>query len=88
MGDRRKNPDAPRRGTGTGFIVDPQGHILTNHHVIDGAERITVKLADGRSLRATVVGIGPGYGYRADSRRGARRAALGRSSGTPTSSGG
>ena len=50
---------APRRGTGTGFIIDSEGHILTNQHVIDGAERITVKLADGRSLRASVVGSDP-----------------------------
>ena len=59
MGDRRRSPDAPRRGTGTGFIIDPQGHILTNHHVIEGAERITVKLADGRSFRANIVGSDP-----------------------------
>ncbi|MBI4476911.1 MAG: trypsin-like peptidase domain-containing protein [Acidobacteria bacterium] len=49
----------PRRGSGSGFIVDTSGHILTNHHVIEGAERLTVKLADGRAMRATVVGSDP-----------------------------
>ncbi|MGE0862714.1 MAG: trypsin-like peptidase domain-containing protein [Vicinamibacterales bacterium] len=55
----RRGSDVPRRGTGTGFLIDAAGHILTNHHVIEGAERLTVKLADGRSLRATVVGADP-----------------------------
>jgi len=55
----RRGSDAPRRGTGTGFLIDASGHILTNHHVIEGAERLTVKLADGRSLRAEVVGSDP-----------------------------
>jgi len=55
----RRGSDAPRRGTGTGFLIDSEGHILTNHHVIEGAERLTVKLADGRSLRADVVGSDP-----------------------------
>jgi serine protease Do len=51
--------DAPRRGTGTGFLIDADGNILTNHHVIEGAERLMVKLADGRTLRADVVGSDP-----------------------------
>ena len=55
----RRGSDAPRRGTGTGFLIDPEGYILTNHHVIEGAERLTVKLADGRSLPAEVIGSDP-----------------------------
>src|SRR5688572_30549220 len=57
--DLGRRADAPRRGTGTGFLIDAEGHILTNHHVIEGAERLTVKLADGRTLHAAVVGSDP-----------------------------
>ena len=57
--DLGRRSDAPRRGTGTGFLIDAAGHILTNHHVIEGAERLTVKLADGRNLRAEIVGSDP-----------------------------
>jgi len=42
--------------TGTGFIVLPDGYIVTNHHVIDGARRVFVRLFDGREYEAEVVG--------------------------------
>ncbi len=49
----------PREGSGSGFVIDPAGYILTNHHVIDGADRVTVTLSDGRALHAVVVGADP-----------------------------
>ena len=58
-GNPRSDRDGPPRGAGTGFIIDADGNILTNNHVIDRADRITVKLSDGRSLRARVVGTDP-----------------------------
>ena len=50
-----------RRATslGSGVIVSPEGYVLTNHHVIDGADDIELVLADGRELHATVKGVDP-----------------------------
>lgn len=56
----RPLPEAvPQVGGGSGFIVSADGLILTNNHVIAGADRITVTLRDKRSLDATVVGVDP-----------------------------
>ncbi|MGE5246387.1 MAG: Do family serine endopeptidase [Betaproteobacteria bacterium] len=78
-----RDRDAPRRGTGTGFIIDSDGSILTNNHVIEHAERITVKLSDGRNLRARVIGADPDTDValiKVDGQRGLPVAPLGDSS--------
>jgi serine protease Do len=56
-----RNPGAERkqRGLGSGFLVDAQGHVLTNAHVVEGAEIVKVKLADDRELDARVKGVDP-----------------------------
>ncbi|CAL9305405.1 hypothetical protein SUDANB25_03942 [Streptomyces sp. SudanB25_2051] len=52
------------QGTGTGFVLDKRGHILTNHHVVDSGEdggEITVTFSGGETARATLVGGDSGY---------------------------
>ena len=58
FGDRAPNPPGNRRqlGLGSAVIVAPEGYLLTNHHVVDGATEIEVQLADGRSTQARLVG--------------------------------
>jgi len=57
--DPQVEPSIPEIAGGSGFIVSPDGYILTNHHVIQDAARIQVALADKRTFVATVVGSDP-----------------------------
>ena len=54
-------PQQPQReeGLGSGVIVSPEGYILTNNHVVDGATQVMVTLADRREFRARVIGTDP-----------------------------
>jgi Do/DeqQ family serine protease len=61
FGDRvpQQVPEQRRSGLGSGVIISTDGYILTNHHVVDGAEQIKVDLNDNRTLDAKVVGSDP-----------------------------
>jgi S1-C subfamily serine protease len=49
----------PQEGTGSGFVYDPEGHIVTNYHVVEDAEEILVTLANGQVYEAEIVGTDP-----------------------------
>lgn len=49
------------RSTGSGFIISADGYVLTNHHVVDGASEVTVKLTDRREFKAKVIGSDEQY---------------------------
>jgi S1-C subfamily serine protease len=49
------------KGTGSGFVWDDMGHVVTNNHVIEGASEATVRLNDGRSYSAVLVGASPAH---------------------------
>jgi serine protease Do len=51
--------EMPHLRDGSGFIIDPEGYVLTNRHVVEGADEITVTLQDNTALRAKVMGVSP-----------------------------
>jgi S1-C subfamily serine protease len=55
----RRNVTEVPRGSGSGFVWDNAGHIITNYHVIQGADRATVTLSDGSTFQARAVGVAP-----------------------------
>jgi S1-C subfamily serine protease len=52
-------PSAPEQALGSGFVIDKAGHIVTNYHVIEGADQIEVSFSNRDTMRATVVGSDP-----------------------------
>ncbi|MBV9418405.1 MAG: Do family serine endopeptidase [Alphaproteobacteria bacterium] len=56
-----RGPATPRKAisAGSGFIIDKSGLVVTNNHVVENARKITVKLPDGRSFEATLIGTDP-----------------------------
>ncbi|MGE8506241.1 MAG: Do family serine endopeptidase [Paraburkholderia terricola] len=61
FGDKnnRKRQEQPAANLGSGVIVSSEGYILTNQHVVDGADQIEIALADGRTTNAKVIGVDP-----------------------------
>ncbi len=49
----------PQEGTASGFVYDAEGHIVTNYHVVENAEELSVTLADGQVYPATIIGVDP-----------------------------
>src|SRR6201998_1521567 len=61
FGDKNKGKqqEQPASNLGSGVIVSSEGYILTNQHVVDGADQIEIALADGRTTEAKVIGVDP-----------------------------
>jgi serine protease Do len=55
----RNQPERKQQGVGSGFVMSRDGYILTNNHVVEGADEIKVKLSDGKELTGKVVGRDP-----------------------------
>ncbi len=72
--------NAPRGGgeeqaaqSGTGFVWDAAGHVVTNDHVVEGAKSLAVRLASGEAVRAQLVGVAPNYDLAVIRLQGARQ---------------
>ncbi len=57
--DDPRQQDRGSEATGTGFIVSTDGYVLTNNHVVEGADRVTVGLSDRRTFKAKIIGTDP-----------------------------
>jgi len=57
--NQRPGPERKARSMGSGFIISPEGYILTNNHVVGTAKQITVRLNDRREYEAEIIGLDP-----------------------------
>ena len=55
----QRRPQQPQMALGSGFIISSDGYLLTNNHMVEGAEKVTVELADGRKFTAEITGTDP-----------------------------
>jgi len=53
--------EVPQQGQGSGFVIDKQGHILTNYHVVQGAQQVEVTFSDRKKYKAQIVGTDPSH---------------------------
>ena len=53
--------EVPQQGQGSGFVIDKQGHILTNYHVVEGAQQVEVTFSDRKKHKAEIVGLDPSH---------------------------
>src|SRR6185369_3894062 len=51
----------PQEGQGSGFVIDKQGHILTNYHVVANARQVEVTLANRKKYKAQIIGLDPAH---------------------------
>ena len=49
----------PQQGMGSGFVIDTEGHILTNYHVVEGARQLEVTTSDKKKYKAQIIGTDP-----------------------------
>lgn len=59
FGERREAPEQRVVGSGSGFIFRPDGYIMTNNHVVESADQVTVQMPDGREFDAVITGRDP-----------------------------
>ncbi len=70
--ETRRSRARQGEATGSGFVIDEEGHIVTNQHVVADAQSVQVEFSDGTEVDAEIVGTDPSYRRRRAGRRSSR----------------